>query len=76
MASATFRIWRSAGGSTRSAGSSASSAGGDGGFQEYATETYEGMVVLDALLDIQSEQVPDLSIRCNCKAGKCGSCSA
>ena len=71
MASVTFRIWRSAG-----AAGSNRSAGDGGGFQEYTTETYEGMVVLDALLDIQSEQAPDLAIRWNCKAGKCGSCSA
>ncbi len=80
MASVTFRIWRGTGAgaadSTRNAGGSTRSAGDDGGFQEYTTETYEGMVVLDALLDIQSEQAPDLAVRWNCKAGKCGSCSA
>jgi succinate dehydrogenase / fumarate reductase iron-sulfur subunit len=35
-----------------------------------------GMVVLDALHSIQSHQAPDLAVRWNCKAGKCGSCSA
>ena len=62
MASATFRIWR---GDAR-----------DGKFQDYATEISEGMVVLDAVLRIQAEQVPSLAARWNCKAGKCGSCSA
>jgi len=62
MATATFRIWR-----------------GDaqgGSFAEYATEVAPGMVVLDAVHRIQAEQAPDLAIRWNCKAGKCGSCSA
>src|SRR5205814_6053971 len=35
-----------------------------------------GMVVLDAVHDIQRMQAPDLACRWNCKAGKCGSCSA
>ena len=35
-----------------------------------------GMVVLDAVHRIQAEQAPDLAVRWNCKAGKCGSCSA
>ncbi len=35
-----------------------------------------GMVVLDALYHIQAYQAPDLAVRWNCKAGKCGSCSA
>src|SRR5258708_14960697 len=34
-----------------------------------------GMVVLDALHHIQAYQTPDLAVRWNCKAGKCGSCS-
>jgi len=34
------------------------------------------MVVLDALHHIQAYQAPDLAVRWNCKAGKCGSCSA
>jgi succinate dehydrogenase/fumarate reductase-like Fe-S protein len=34
-----------------------------------------GMVVLDALHYIQAHQAPDLAMRWNCKAGKCGSCS-
>ena len=36
----------------------------------------EGMVVLDAVHHIQAEQAHDLAVRWNCKAGKCGSCSA
>src|SRR6266850_2518467 len=62
MASATFRIWR--GTST------------EGQFQDYITEVSEGMVVLDAVHDIQAQQAGDLAVRWNCKAGKCGSCSA
>ena len=34
------------------------------------------MVVLDAVHQIQAEQAHDLAVRWNCKAGKCGSCSA
>jgi succinate dehydrogenase / fumarate reductase, iron-sulfur subunit len=34
------------------------------------------MVVLDAVHQIQAEQAGDLAVRWNCKAGKCGSCSA
>jgi succinate dehydrogenase / fumarate reductase, iron-sulfur subunit len=47
-----------------------------GGFQEYQVETGEGMVVLDVVHRIQATQAPDLAVRWNCKAGKCGSCSA
>jgi succinate dehydrogenase / fumarate reductase iron-sulfur subunit len=35
-----------------------------------------GMVVLDALHYVQAHQAPDLAVRWNCKAAKCGSCSA
>jgi len=59
---ATFRIWR-----------------GDakgGGLKDYQSEIGEGKVVLDAVLDIQAYQANDLAVRWNCKAGKCGSCSA
>ena len=62
MAEATFRIWRG------------TAAGGS--FQEYRAEAGTGMVVLDAVHKIQAEQANDLSVRWNCKAGKCGSCSA
>jgi len=43
---------------------------------EYETKISEGMVVLDAVHDIQATQANDLACRWNCKAGKCGSCSA
>jgi succinate dehydrogenase iron-sulfur subunit len=59
---ATFQIWR-----------------GDrktGRFQNYTTEVTEGMVVLDAVHQIQAQKASDLAVRWNCKAGKCGSCSA
>jgi succinate dehydrogenase / fumarate reductase iron-sulfur subunit len=62
MAKATFRIWRG------------DAKGGD--FRDSATEVGEGMVVLDAVHAIQAEQANDLAVRWNCKAGKCGSCSA
>ena len=62
MATATFRIWRG------------DSKGGK--FEDYATEIVEGMVVLDAVHQIQAEQANDLAVRWNCKAGRCGSCSA
>ncbi len=42
----------------------------------YTVEMDEGMVVLDVIHRIQAEHAPDLSCRWNCKAGKCGSCSA
>jgi succinate dehydrogenase / fumarate reductase iron-sulfur subunit len=47
-----------------------------GGFREYRVAVEEGMVVLDVLHRIQATQAHDLAIRWNCKAGKCGSCSA
>jgi succinate dehydrogenase / fumarate reductase iron-sulfur subunit len=51
-----------------------SAAGGD--FRDYRVEADEGMVVLDLVHRIQATQAPDLACRWNCKAGKCGSCSA
>src|SRR4026207_2447353 len=62
MAIVTFRIWR-----TRTDG---------GDFQEYKTDITEGMVVWCAVHQIQAESANDLAVRWNCKAGKCGSCSA
>lgn len=47
-----------------------------GDFQEYRVDVEEGMVVLDVIHKIQATQVSDLAVRWNCKAGKCGSCSA
>jgi len=41
---------------------------------EYRVPLEPGMVVLDALHSIQAHQAPDLAVRWNCKAGKCGSC--
>src|ERR671939_83501 len=49
---------------------------GKGDFVEYKQEVVEGMVVLDAVHEIQASQANDLAVRWNCKAGKCGSCSA
>jgi succinate dehydrogenase / fumarate reductase iron-sulfur subunit len=43
---------------------------------DYEVELSEGMVVLDAIHAIQARQAPELACRWNCKAGKCGSCSA
>jgi succinate dehydrogenase iron-sulfur subunit len=48
----------------------------EGAITDYTVEAGPGMVVLDAVLKIQAEQAPDLAVRWNCKAGKCGSCSA
>ena len=47
----------------------------DGDYVDYETEVSEGLVVLDALHQIQAESAQDLAVRWNCKAGKCGSCS-
>jgi succinate dehydrogenase / fumarate reductase, iron-sulfur subunit len=57
-----FRVWRGD--------------GGKGEFVDYKQEVVEGMVVLDAIHGIQASQANDLAVRWNCKAGKCGSCSA
>ena len=62
MTQATFHIWRG------------DAKGGD--FKPYTAEVGEGMVVLDAVHQIQATQASDLACRWNCKAGKCGSCSA
>src|SRR5215475_6520795 len=58
----TFKIWRGD--------------NGKGEFVEYKQDVVEGMVVLDAVHEIQATQANDLACRWNCKAGKCGSCSA
>jgi succinate dehydrogenase / fumarate reductase iron-sulfur subunit len=47
-----------------------------GAFVDYTVPTDEGMVVLDVVHRIQATHAPDLAVRWNCKAGKCGSCSA
>src|SRR5580658_2983160 len=48
--------------------------GGD--FKDHVLPAQEGEVVLDVVHRVQAEQAPDLAVRWNCKAGKCGSCSA
>jgi succinate dehydrogenase / fumarate reductase iron-sulfur subunit len=50
--------------------------GGPSRFDEFDVPVGEGMVVLDALHWIQGHAAPDLAVRWNCKAAKCGSCSA
>ena len=62
MSTATFRIWRG------------DATGGE--YEDYTTEVSEGMVVLDAVHQIQAAEANDMAVRWNCKAGKCGSCSA
>jgi succinate dehydrogenase / fumarate reductase iron-sulfur subunit len=47
-----------------------------GVYKDYPVEVGEGMVVLDCVHQIQATQAADLACRWNCKAGKCGSCSA
>jgi succinate dehydrogenase / fumarate reductase iron-sulfur subunit len=47
-----------------------------GGLVDYTVPVHEGEVVLDVLHRLQATQAGDLAIRWNCKAGKCGSCSA
>ena len=59
---ARFRIWR--GDAT------------DGDLEDFSVEVNEGEVVLDIIHRLQATQTPDLAVRWNCKAGKCGSCSA
>ena len=56
-----FRIWR----------------GDDTGgkLEDFQVEVNEGEVVLDVIHRLQATQTPDLAVRWNCKAGKCGSCS-
>lgn len=46
-----------------------------GEFRDYTVPANEGEVVLDVVHRIQAELAPDLAVRWNCKAGKCGSCS-
>jgi len=59
---AKFRVWR---------GDSSS-----GGLENFTVEVNEGEVVLDIIHRLQATQAGDLAVRWNCKAGKCGSCSA
>jgi succinate dehydrogenase / fumarate reductase iron-sulfur subunit len=62
MRTAAFKVWR-----TDDA---------DGHYRDYEVDVVPGMVVLDAIHQIQARHAPDLAVRWNCKAGKCGSCSA
>src|ERR1700709_1169812 len=62
MAEATLRIFRG----TKESGAHV----------DYRVPITPSMVVLDAIHHIQGHQAPDLAVRWNCKAGKCGSCSA
>jgi succinate dehydrogenase / fumarate reductase iron-sulfur subunit len=48
----------------------------DGELEDFSVEVNEGEVVLDIIHRLQATQAPDLAVRWNCKAGKCGSCSA
>jgi succinate dehydrogenase / fumarate reductase iron-sulfur subunit len=57
-----FRVWRG------------DSEGGE--LKDYEVEVNEGEVVLDVIHRLQATQTPDMAVRWNCKAGKCGSCSA
>lgn len=50
--------------------------GNNGREVAYTVPVEEGMVVLDAMHYIQKNVSPDLAVRWNCKAAKCGSCSA
>jgi succinate dehydrogenase / fumarate reductase iron-sulfur subunit len=59
---ARFRVWR--GDDT------------DGELEDFTVEVKEGEVILDIVHRLQATQTPDLAVRWNCKAGKCGSCSA
>jgi succinate dehydrogenase / fumarate reductase, iron-sulfur subunit len=59
---ASFRVWRG-------------DAGG-GELRDYTVQVNEGEVVLDIIHRLQATQAGDLAVRWNCKAGKCGSCSA
>ena len=63
MTRASFKVWRT-------------DPGGGGHYNDYTVDVVPGMVVLDAIHQIQATQQPDLAVRWNCKAGKCGSCSA
>jgi succinate dehydrogenase / fumarate reductase iron-sulfur subunit len=57
-----FRVWRG------------DADGGD--LVDFDVEVNDGEVVLDVIHRLQATRAPDLAVRWNCKAGKCGSCSA
>jgi succinate dehydrogenase / fumarate reductase iron-sulfur subunit len=58
----TLRLWRG------------DQSGGE--LRDYRVPVEEGEVVLDAIHRVQATQAGDLAVRWNCKAGRCGSCSA
>ncbi len=49
---------------------------GGGDVTDYTVPVEEGEVVLDAVHRVQATHAGDMAVRWNCKAGKCGSCSA
>ena len=59
---AKFKVWRGD--------------AGKGDLADYDVEVNEGEVILDIIHRLQATQAPDMAVRWNCKAGKCGSCSA
>jgi succinate dehydrogenase / fumarate reductase iron-sulfur subunit len=59
---AKFKVWRGDAGA--------------GSLEDYTVEVNEGEVVLDIIHRLQATAAPDMAVRWNCKAGKCGSCSA
>jgi len=59
---AKFKVWRGD--------------AGKGDLEDYDVEVNDGEVVLDIIHRLQATQTPDMAVRWNCKAGKCGSCSA
>jgi succinate dehydrogenase / fumarate reductase iron-sulfur subunit len=77
MATATQPVTPATGGKTSEATLKIFRGDSSGGAPvEYRVPIAPGMVMLDALHYVQAHQAPDLAVRWNCKAGKCGSCSA
>jgi succinate dehydrogenase / fumarate reductase, iron-sulfur subunit len=68
MANVTLRVYRGA--PDEQTGET------QGELKDYTVPVQDGMVVLDALHYIQGFTDPSLAVRWNCKAAKCGSCSA
>ena len=62
MDTVSFKVWRG------------DAEGGE--LRDYDVEVGPGFVVLDAVRKIQADQAHDMAVRWNCKAGRCGSCSA
>jgi succinate dehydrogenase / fumarate reductase iron-sulfur subunit len=72
---AHFRVWRGFGRPDETVATDTVEEA-DGKLHDYDVEVNEGEVVLDVIHRLQATQAPDLAVRWNCKAGKCGSCSA